>query len=87
MSRTSPDRFGLSYSSVPIYDYHCAKCDETFEKLLMPSGAPPVVCPACGSERVEQMMSAPALHNTSAKNDVLHREYTKYRKRWSENAK
>jgi putative FmdB family regulatory protein len=73
--------------SMPIYDYHCTKCDGTFEKLLMTSDTLPVICPACGSERLEQVLSAPALHNTASKNAVLHREYTKYRKRWSENAK
>lgn len=71
---------------MPIFDYHCAKCGDTFEKLVMPPDKSAVKCPHCGSKKVEQMISAPAIHNTSSKNDVLHREYKAYRKRWKENA-
>ena len=71
---------------MPIFEYYCAKCDDRFEKLIMPSDKPEVVCPVCGSRKIEQMVSAPAIHNTSSKNDVLHREYKAYRKRWKENA-
>lgn len=71
---------------MPIFEYHCPKCDDVFEKIVMPSDATPVKCPECGSKKVEQLISAPALHNTSSKNDVLHREYKAYRKRWKENA-
>ncbi len=70
---------------MPIYDYYCAKCDDTFEKIVMPS-TPQIACPVCPSTKVTQMISAPVLHNTSSKNDVLHREYKEYRKRWKENA-
>jgi putative FmdB family regulatory protein len=70
---------------MPIYDYYCGKCDDVFEKIVMPS-TPQVVCPACGSKKLERMISAPALCNTAAKNAVLHREYRDYRKRWNDNA-
>jgi len=69
---------------VPIYEYCCVKCGYTFEKIVLI--AAPISCPECGSTKVEQMVSAPAIHNTSAKNDILNREYKNYRKRWNENA-
>jgi len=34
---------------VPIYDFACTSCDETFEELLR-SDAPPPACPSCGTE-------------------------------------
>lgn len=43
---------------MPIYDFHCNKCDRTFESLVRASSAP--VCPACGSETVEKLVSLPA---------------------------
>lgn len=71
---------------MPIFDYYCEKCDETFEKLILPSDKSEVVCPGCGSNKVERMVSAPALHRTSAHIDILDREYKAYRKKWKENA-
>jgi len=71
---------------MPIFEYYCAKCDDSFEKIVMPADRSAVKCPECGSGKVEQMISAPAIHNTSSKNDVLNREYKAYRKRWKENA-
>jgi hypothetical protein len=32
------------------------------------------------------MISAPAIHNTSSRNDILNREYRNYNDRWKENA-
>ena len=69
---------------MPIYDYSCLNCNDTFEKLILNSIPPS--CPKCGSTKVEQMISAPGIHNTSSRNDVLGREYKDYRKRWKENA-
>ncbi len=69
---------------MPIYEYHCAKCDVTFEKLILKPIS--IVCPECGSKKVEGLISAPAIHNTSSKNDVISREYKDYRRRWKENA-
>jgi|UniRef100_A0A7C4ARG2 putative FmdB family regulatory protein len=39
---------------MPIYEYHCPKCDDTFEKLVF--GDDQVVCPVCGGS-VERMIS------------------------------
>ncbi|MEW6168478.1 MAG: zinc ribbon domain-containing protein [Pseudomonadota bacterium] len=41
---------------MPIYDYHCKACDQSFE-LLMRRGDKPV-CPECKSEGVEKLISA-----------------------------
>lgn len=71
---------------MPIYDYHCGKCGESFEKLLLPGDTSAVTCPKCKSKKVERLISAPALHGTQSKHEVLHREYKAYRKRWAENA-
>ena len=71
---------------MPIFDYHCEKCDEHFEQLLLPGDKAKVVCPECASKKVERLISAPALHGTQSKNEVLEREYRAYRKRWKENA-
>jgi putative FmdB family regulatory protein len=43
---------------MPIYEYHCKKCDQGFEKLVPSSRAPMPDCPSCGSKRVERLLSA-----------------------------
>jgi putative FmdB family regulatory protein len=40
---------------MPIYEYHCCKCEDDFERLVF--GKEDVVCPKCGSP-VERLMSA-----------------------------
>lgn len=40
---------------MPIYEYHCGKCEGDFEKLVF--GKEEVSCPKCGSA-VERLMSA-----------------------------
>jgi putative FmdB family regulatory protein len=39
---------------MPIYEYECATCRDTFEKLVF--GKEDVCCPKCGSE-VKRLMS------------------------------
>jgi putative FmdB family regulatory protein len=41
---------------MPIYEYDCKKCKESFEKLVMSSTAQ-VVCPKCGSEEIKKKYS------------------------------
>ncbi|MGE4519230.1 MAG: FmdB family zinc ribbon protein [Desulfobacteraceae bacterium] len=41
---------------MPIYEYHCKKCNINFETLVM-SGETPE-CPKCGSTEVSRLMSA-----------------------------
>lgn len=43
---------------MPLYEYRCTSCQQTFERLR-PVGADAsgVSCPSCGSEQVERMVS------------------------------
>jgi len=43
---------------MPLYSYHCAKCDEDIELLIGSSETP--VCPTCGSEKLERLVSRTA---------------------------
>jgi putative FmdB family regulatory protein len=49
---------------MPLYEYTCAKCRDDFE-LLVRGGETPV-CPRCGSERLERLLSVPAAHTSSS---------------------
>jgi putative FmdB family regulatory protein len=49
---------------MPLYDYTCKKCDQTFE-LLVGSATKPR-CPACGSQRLEKLVSLPTAPGKSA---------------------
>jgi putative FmdB family regulatory protein len=40
---------------VPLYDFSCQKCGQSFEELVL--GAEAVACPKCGSESVERLIS------------------------------
>lgn len=41
---------------MPIYEYHCEKCGQDFEYLVMGSHKPE--CTACSSKKVTKLMSA-----------------------------
>lgn len=43
---------------MPLYDYHCSACDKTFELLVRSSTVP--VCPSCGSDQLQRLVSRPA---------------------------
>ena len=45
---------------MPIYDYYCGKCDRSVELLIRGSTIP--VCPTCGSDQLEKLVSKPAPH-------------------------
>jgi putative FmdB family regulatory protein len=49
---------------MPIYEYICAGCDVSFEKLVRSETK--VECPLCKSARVERLISAPARPNGGA---------------------
>jgi len=42
---------------MPIYEYHCEKCDNQFEKLVFAGDEDRVTCPECGAAQVEKMIS------------------------------
>ncbi len=50
---------------MPIYDYACRKCGETFEELVRSDTL--VSCPGCGSRAVERRLSVPAPPVTAGK--------------------
>jgi putative FmdB family regulatory protein len=46
---------------MPIYEFECANCGETFEVILdMGKTAPP--CPRCGGNDCRKLIGMPAIH-------------------------
>ncbi|AEH44747.1 regulatory protein, FmdB family [Thermodesulfatator indicus DSM 15286] len=43
---------------MPIYEFTCSECGETFEELVLGGSYDGIKCPKCGSEKVEKIMSA-----------------------------
>ena len=41
--------------AVPLYDFSCGACGVSFEELVL--GTEAVVCPRCGSDAVERLIS------------------------------
>ena len=41
---------------MPIFEYHCSKCDKNFEMLVF--GSDKVSCPHCKGEKVKKLLSA-----------------------------
>ena len=42
---------------MPMFEFHCGKCDTDFEELVM-GELRGIKCPSCGSKRIKKMMSA-----------------------------
>ena len=49
---------------MPLFDFHCKKCDHSFEVLVR--GSVTLACPECGSEAVEKLVSRPAAPGKAA---------------------
>ena len=45
---------------MPIFEYHCNKCGQEFEALILPA-TPTASCPSCQSEDLERLLSGFAL--------------------------
>jgi len=45
---------------MPLFEYHCPKCNHQFELLVMGSTAP--ACPECNSKKLEKMLSTFAVN-------------------------
>jgi putative FmdB family regulatory protein len=44
---------------MPIYEYRCSNCEETFEKIRRMADADRnLQCPKCESEEIERLLSA-----------------------------
>ena len=49
---------------MPIYDFHCPKCDTVTELMVRYSDTP--ACPSCGSMKMDRLVSAIAPAGKSA---------------------
>ena len=45
--------------NMPIYEYHCSRCGEDFEELVL-SQSSSINCPKCHGSEIKKMMSAAA---------------------------
>ena len=45
---------------MPIYEYHCDRCESNFEAIQKFSDAPLTECRKCGAGDVRKLLSAPA---------------------------
>ncbi len=58
---------------MPIYEYRCSECGESFELLVRGSAAADA-CPACGAPDVEKLFSLPSVQSeqtrSRAKRDI-----------------
>jgi putative FmdB family regulatory protein len=57
---------------MPIYEYECENCGNSFQRLYMsPEDRPSeMVCPACDSSDVHQIFSPPTVHSGEARDIV-----------------
>lgn len=46
---------------MPLYEYRCDACGHRFEKIQKFSDAPIEVCPSCGAQQVQKLLSSPAI--------------------------
>lgn len=50
---------------MPIYEYKCEKCDNSFEKLVFSSDKEPVSCPECKATDVQRLLSSTGFISSS----------------------
>lgn len=43
---------------MPIYEYQCETCEQTFEKLTFKGDVDDIVCPCCCSKKIHKVLSA-----------------------------
>jgi putative FmdB family regulatory protein len=57
---------------MPVYQYRCDDCGESFERLFIsPEDRPAEIpCPTCESTAVHRVFSAPTVHTSSGENLV-----------------
>lgn len=47
---------------MPLYEFTCIQCDNSFEQLMAFAAKQAAACPLCGSPRTQRVVSAPAIH-------------------------
>lgn len=55
---------------MPIYEYRCQECAETFEVLVRMGTA--VACPNCGSSSVDKLLSVPFVSSGQTERQAGH---------------
>jgi putative FmdB family regulatory protein len=52
---------------MPMFDYHCKDCDNVYEELVQSCEVPDeeIICPKCGKNQSEKLVSAPAVSTGS----------------------
>ena len=45
---------------MPLYEYTCRDCSNSFETLVSAKRGEPERCPTCGGQRVERLIALPA---------------------------
>jgi putative FmdB family regulatory protein len=55
---------------MPLFEYRCADCDTTFEKLTSRATADAVECPRCGSTHARRLISVFASFSQSSDGGV-----------------
>lgn len=48
---------------MPLYSYRCTACESAFEALVRSDDVP--VCPSCGSDKLNRLLSMPAAEGKS----------------------
>ena len=57
---------------MPIYEYHCPKCEKNFDKLVHSSAnADKISCPDCGSGDVQRALSKISVGSLGSKQSEM----------------
>ena len=55
---------------MPLFDFACTACQQSFEALVR--GSTPPACPACGSTALEKQMALPSIKTSSTHGPAMH---------------
>jgi len=51
---------------MPIFEYECLECEQQFEHLER-TGSSPAMCPSCGANRVQRLVSLCAVSSEASR--------------------